>query len=50
MKEYMIVEARKNRAEKTMNMFAEQGWEVVSVNTWPIPCIVMITFAREKQD
>ena len=34
MKEYKILEVKKNEAEKVMNDMAKEGWEVVSVNYW----------------
>lgn len=49
MKEYKVIEVSKNKAEKTMNDMAEQGWEVVTMtywNCWKIS--LLITFSREK--
>ncbi|MDY3829841.1 MAG: DUF4177 domain-containing protein [Erysipelotrichaceae bacterium] len=31
MKEYKVIETKKNQAETIMNEMATQGWEVVSV-------------------
>ncbi len=48
MKEYKILEVRKNQAEKVMNDMAKNGWEVVSTNYWNSWKIsIMITFVRE---
>lgn len=49
MKEYRVVEARKNKAEQIMNEMAKKGWEVVSVTYWSKWGIcLLITFSREK--
>ncbi len=49
MKEYKVVEVKKNEVEKTMNDMAKDGWEVVSTNYWNAWKVsVMITFVREK--
>jgi len=49
MKEYKIIEVKKNEAEETMNQMAKEGWEVVSVNYWSMwKVTLMITFAKEK--
>lgn len=49
MKEYKIIEVKKNEAEETMNEMAKKGWEVVSVNYWSMWKVsLMITFAKEK--
>ena len=32
MKQYKIIETKKNRAEQVMNDMAREGWEVVSVS------------------
>ncbi len=49
MKEYKIIEVKKNEAEETMNEMAKKGWEVVSVNYWNMwKVTLMITFAKEK--
>ncbi len=48
MKEYKVMDVRKNKAEKIMNEMAKEGWEVVSTNYWyRFKFCVMITFARE---
>ncbi len=49
MKEYKVVEAKKNQVEEIMNDMAKAGWEVVSTNYWNAWKIsIMITFVREK--
>ncbi len=49
MKEYKVVEAKKNQVEKIMNDMAKDGWEVVSTNYWNAWKVsIMITFVREK--
>lgn len=49
MKEYKVVEVKKNLAEKTMNDMAKEGWEVVSVTYWSYWHIsLLITFVKEK--
>ncbi len=48
MKEYKILDVKKNQAEKIMNDMAKDGWEVVSVNYWNAWTLcLMITFVQE---
>ena len=49
MKEYKVIETKKNQAETIMNEMAAQGWEVVSMtycNAWKIS--LLITFSKDK--
>lgn len=49
MKEYKVIEIKKNKAEQIMNEMAAQGWEVVSMtywNKWRIS--LLITFSKDK--
>ena len=49
MKEYKVIETKKNHAEKIMTEMAAQGWEVVSMtywNAWKIS--LLITFSKDK--
>ncbi len=49
MKEYKILDVKKDQAEKMMNDMAKDGWEVVSVNYWNSwKLCLMITFVRES--
>ena len=51
MKEYKIIETKKNEAEQIMNEMSKQGWEVVSVTHWRNAWAMMfllITFSKEK--
>lgn len=47
MKEYKVIETKKNQAEQLMNEMAKQGWEVVSMtywNGWKVS--LLITFSK----
>ena len=47
MKEYKVIETKKNQAEKLMNEMAIQGWEVVSMTYWNMWKIsLLITFSK----
>lgn len=49
MKEYKVIETKKNQAEKLMNEMAIQGWEVVSMTYWNMWKIsLLITFSKDK--
>ena len=49
MKEYKVMEIKKNQAEKLMNEMAKQGWEVVSVTYWNgWKLCLLITFSKDK--
>ena len=47
MKEYKVIETKKNQAETIMNEMAAQGWEVVSMtywNAWKISLLITLTY------
>ena len=49
MKEYKVIETKKNKVERLMNEMAQQGWDVVSVtyySGWSIS--LLVTFSRDK--
>ena len=49
MKEYKVIETKKNQAEKLMSEMAIQGWEVVSMTYWNMWKIsLLITFSKDK--
>ena len=50
MKEYKIVDTKKNDAESVMNEMARQGWEVVSTTYYHggWKPVIMITFSRDS--
>lgn len=49
MKEYKIIETKKNQVEKVMNEMAAESWEVVSMTYWNMWKVsLLITFSRDK--
>ncbi len=51
MKEYKLIEAKRNDAEMVMNWMAEQGWEVIATSYWTSwSQTLLITFAKEREE
>ena len=50
MKEYKVIDTKKDKTEAVMNEMVRQGWEVVSTTYYHggWSPVIMITFVREK--
>lgn len=49
--EYSVMEVKKNKLEFCMNLMAQDGWRVISVNSWQDwETLLIVTFEREKKE